>query len=215
MTYELHRAQVHAQATEKDPRLTVQVVSYMDNILDPNALPRYPFFLKNSFFNFKLDTWVWVLCSDDFHIGYILGQSNIFSETSSDYPNLTSRISTINDAALAVGAGFNSFTDLYFMYVDDNLIEAVNSKTGTKISYNSTGSIFIHSSRGIFIKYGESRFELNDKEINLKATNIRLDGKVALGNGPQSKYVLASTNPGTSINLSNGSVVISSKEVTI
>lgn len=215
MAYELHRAKVMTQGTEADPRLTVQIVTYMDNISDVQALPRYPFFTKNSFYNFPAGTFVWVLASDDFHIGYILGQSNIFSETSTDYPNLTTKLSALNDASLAAGAAFNDIKDLLFIYVDNNLIEAVNTRLGSKITYNSTGSLFIHSPRGIFIRYGQSNFEINDKEINIKAVNIRLDGKVALGNGNNSRYVLSSTNPGTNISFPNGSVVTSSKEVTI
>jgi len=213
--YILSRATVIANGSEQDPRTTIRIDLLMDEIKDETVLPKYPSFSGSKILSFVIGTKVWVVSTKDYYIGYIIGKSNIFSETAADYEDFSSRLAAINNMSITIGGGYQTFSDLHFLYVDKNLIEAVNVKTGSRISYHSNGSLFIQSTAGFYMSQGESVIEMANNEIILKADTISLNGRVALGNGNMSNYVLSTTSPGLTFVMNNGSIATSSEDVII
>jgi hypothetical protein len=225
MAYNLYRATVVEQPTIDDPRTTVKIATLMDNIEDLAVLPKYPSFYSYQLLNYPMGSMVWCVCNDTFDIGYVLGTSNIFSDTLTKYLNYSKIESNFKDIAKKTIAGINiglqKFKDLLFLYVDANLMETIDTSTGTKIIYHSTGSLFVIGPYGIFSSFGNAIISISKNPSNgkdqiiLSADTIRLNGKVALGNGNKSGYVLTSKTPGVRSALNDGSIVISSDSVVV
>lgn len=218
--YVLNRAKVMTPGTSKDPRLTVRILGLMDDITDPMVLPKYPSFFKNQRPNFPIDTIVWVLSTDDFYLGYVLGSANIFSEDITKFnPPGTKTIEdvfkTVNDLTSKCGAGFFNSDKMNFLYVDNNIIEAIDYETGTKLTYHSSGNILIQSERGFFMKMGKSLFSLNEYQINLKADIINMAGEITLGKKGGSRYIVGSPTKNAVFKMADGAVLMTSGDVLI
>jgi hypothetical protein len=213
--YVINRAVVVSTCTIKDPRLTVRILSLMDEITDVNVLPKYPSFFKNKIINFPVGSFVWVITTDDFYLGYVLGESNIFTEDATKYIQLNTRITDLNKETTKIGAGFLDSTSLNFLYVDNNVIEAIDTSNGIKFTYNSSGSLSLQSDRGIFFKFGNSFFSISNDEILIKSKSISLSGKVQMGTKSGGRYVLGSSSPNVSYKIGDGAVLISTGDVVI
>jgi len=223
MSWNIYKATVMSQASLKDPRVIVKIMTSMDDIDDISVLPRFPAFFADQFLNYPVGSAVWCLSNDDFDLGYVLGLTNVFSEAITDYTSYSrlesSFDSLIGKAVDGVDIGIPKFRNLVFSHVDQNLIEAFDTETGSKIIYHSTGSCFVIGPYGISMAYGKGLISLTKnkssgkEQIVLSADSIRLNGKVSLGTGDKQSYVLGTSSKGTSISLNDGSVVFSSDMV--
>jgi hypothetical protein len=223
--YELYRASVVKNPTTEDPRTVVRVLGLMDDIAKDTDLPKYPSFFANRLFNLPLKSIVWCVCNDTFDIGYVLGPSNVFSEAVKDYSSYStieeSFLNVLKNSLSGIKLGLPNFQDLYFSYVDNNIIEAISTKTGLKITYHSNGALFMVGPVGIVMSYANGLISIaknatnGTSEINISADSIRIKGAVSLGTGPNKMYVLASKTKDAYVSMSDGSVARSSDSVVI
>jgi hypothetical protein len=223
--YEIYRATVVQNPSITDPRTTVRILTLMDGITDAKVLPKYPSFFANKLFNFQTGSTVWCLCNDTFDIGYVIGPSNVFSDAIDSYVNYSnvkdSFTKILQNTLSGIEVGLPNFSDLHFTYVDNNIMEAVSTKTGIKITYHSNGAMFVVGPVGIIMSYSDGLISLGkntssgSSEINITAKDIRLNGNVSLGTGTKKMYVLASKSKDAFISLSDGSIAKSSDSVVI
>ena len=73
MSYGLHLAKIagYPDWDQNDDRLFVQITPEMDNIT--KDLPCWPYFFRDEQFKGNVGELVWVICDDEFSVGYILG----------------------------------------------------------------------------------------------------------------------------------------------
>ena len=75
MSYGLYIAKVVGAAVDGDDRLQIRILPQMHNTfaIPDSKCPRWPFFFREEFFTGTgaSDEYVWVVCNDDFSVGYI------------------------------------------------------------------------------------------------------------------------------------------------
>jgi hypothetical protein len=196
----LYRGKVTTPATAKDNRIQVQVLPHMSEIEQRDLYPFYPPFFKNEFIQTAKDDIVWLYCTEDFTIGYILGLASRFSYDDSPiyYSKLETLINKLNDIEMNYGLGLTSVDLLHCTYWDDNVINFVNKKTGSIGNLHSSGALHMVSGKGSIVDIvNNSIVYVGSDEVSLTAPTIRLNGKVVLGQSGQSIVTTPSSGSAT------------------
>ena len=85
MDYGFYLAEVVSVSQPKDNRLGVRVLPYMEGI-ESSKCPVWPSFFKDELFTGKNGDLVWVICDDEFSLGYVFGVANY-----NTYPDVVDR----------------------------------------------------------------------------------------------------------------------------
>ena len=202
------RAKIYECLGPLDDRLRVQILPEFYEIdKDEKAnLPAYP-----PFFNGQVITgmsekkdgdaaeFVWVICTADFQVGYILGKANNFGDSTQKFPQSYgyAKVKQYLAARSAVPKDFDydHLTVMNWFESDKGgMIQCFNYITGDYVLLNTSGSVFTLQQQRIYMRVGTpadppaasafSAITLTPDRITLKSPNIHIDGDdIILGHG--------------------------------
>ncbi len=197
MEYGFYLAEVVDVAQPKDNRLGVRVLPYMNGI-NPGECPLWPSFFKDSLYTGKVGELVWVICDNEFSIGYVFGPANyvtypdIIDSSSSTVFEKSGNISLsipsdlredISSSAADVLGRYLSLENIKVTYWDDNCIHYVERDTGGMVIAFKSGSFYIFRQNELVIKIGPTMLKLDAASFSATAESIKLQSEyVGLGN---------------------------------
>lgn len=191
--------------TASDSRLTVRIIPHMKDVED-GLLPRYPFFFRDGMLSGEVDELVWVVCSDDFSVGYILGSANYNTYHDLGFNKFTdgegeeSQVSVGGDLKRALrsswvqrfGLDSPDFANMKVTYWNDDCLHFINRENGGSYIMYSNGNMHIMEPNRFLVVVGASTISIDKDGIEI--VNASTDGTiavqandVALGLAPQGK----------------------------
>jgi hypothetical protein len=201
----VRKARIYKILGPKDDRVQLEVMPECMGIEDSEKdhLPKYPPFFKGTVItgkSFKEDgdeaDYVWVLCTPDLQIGYILGPANIFGDPTVKYKDSYSW----NDIkkflrerqALPDDFDYKHIRITNWVASDKGgLIEFYNYLTGDSGIINTSGSIITLQQKRIYMRVGTpnkgsrsafSAITMTADRVLIKSPNFELDAdQVILG----------------------------------
>ena len=194
MSYGIYIAQVVGAATEGDDRLQVRVLPQMQNraTLPDSQCPRWSFFFRDEFYTgtAAADEYVWVICNDDFSVGYILGVANYTTYSSDD--SLYQQKSIPSDLREAIRTSVATlrgesykFDGIKVTFWNNDSIHLIEKATGGKIIAFRNGTLYMMRPDEFAIMIGNTKLTMNRSGISLTGTSIKLGSNdVCLGNEP-------------------------------
>lgn len=182
--------------SENDSRLKVRVVPHMNN-MEATMCPLWPYFFKDSMLLATTDELVWVICSNDFSMGYILGSANYNTYMDQSYEKYSIQkdfLDNISNIYADLKGTMISFSNMKVLYWDSSSIHLIDRNTGGIITAYDNGTISIIRSDNILFKIGNSVLDINKNGISIKADKVSIQSdNVFLGNNPSStSYVVVS-----------------------
>jgi len=198
------RANIYEVLGPKDDRLKVRPLPYFANIdkEEEKNLPNYPPFFRGQVITGKSEKkdgtkaeQVWIACTPDFQLGYVLGKASAFGENtksryawSYDY----NKVKQFLHQRRALPSDFSyENLDVIRWYASDRggMIELVNHKTGDWVLMNSSGSVVTVQQKKIYLRVGTppdpvssgpvafSMISMTPDKIHMKSPNVEIDAK--------------------------------------
>ena len=206
MEYGFYLAETIDVAQPKDNRIGVRILPHMKDI-SASECPIWPYFFKDSLYTGKVGELVWVLCSDDFSIGYIFGPANyttypdiVDTEGNTVYYKSKDKISLSmpEDMIKRATSSLSQITGRYLnldnakvVYWDDNCVHYIERDTGGKVIAFKLGSFYIFRQNEMIVRIGDSVLKLDASSLSSVAKAINLQSqRVGLGSGSQTAKVL-------------------------
>jgi hypothetical protein len=194
----VRKAQIYKLLGPKDDRVQVSVYPECMGIEDSEKdfLPKYPPFFKGTVItgkSFKEDgdeaEYVWVLCTPDLQVGYILGMANVFGDPTKKYPDSYSwkdiKSFLRERKALPDDFDYKHIRITNWVASDKGgLIEFFNYLTGDFGIINTSGSIFTLQQKKMYLRVGTpnassraafSAITLTADKVHIKTPNFELD----------------------------------------
>jgi hypothetical protein len=213
--YSFYVAQIIEASTVDDNRLRVRVLPYMEGI-PKEKCPCWPSFFRDELYTGKEGDYVWVICNDEFSLGYIFGLANyntygdvttesgtsIF-KTSRDGISLSIpeelRNTIMESSCKTLGTSLN-LTDAKVTFWSDNCVHYVERSTGGFIIAFSNGTLYIFRPKEIILKIGnsESAFRMDADTLSAVADTVKLQGEVNLGKNPSANVLVSGAGSGVS-----------------
>ena len=201
MSYGIHIAQVVGVANSGDDRLQVRVLPQMQNYmtLPDDQCPKWSFFFRDEFYTGTgaANDYVWVICNDDFSVGYILGAANYttYSSESTLYKqkSIPSDLTKAIKESIATLRGEQySFKNLKVTFWNNDSIHFIERSTGGSIIAFRNGTLYIARPDEFAIVMGETKFTMSkQKGISLSGTSIKLGSNdVFIGNKADGKILV-------------------------
>lgn len=193
MSYGIYIAQVVGVANSGDDRLQVRVLPQMQNYmtLPDDQCPKWSFFFRDEFYTGTgaANDYVWVICNDDFSVGYILGAANYttYSSESTLYKqkSIPSDLTKAIKESIATLRGEQySFKNLKVTFWNNDSVHFIERSTGGSIIAFRNGTLYIARPDEFAIVMGETKFTMSkQKGISLSGTSIKLGSNdVFIGN---------------------------------
>lgn len=135
--------------TENNNKYWIRITPAMDGFEEINLLPEYPSFFKNHIEVYNIKDVVWVLHSNDFKIGYVLGLCE--NPNGRDLSSFLEKIQEVeNKFKLPLSdiknITFSNISEAFIEFSDEKtLISGRISSTGSSIIYGHDGSLMINS----------------------------------------------------------------------
>lgn len=201
MSYGIYIAQVVGVANSGDDRLQVRVLPQMQNYmtLPDDQCPKWSFFFRDEFYTGTgaANDYVWVICNDDFSVGYILGVANYttYSSESTLYKqkSIPSDLTKAIKESIATLRGEQySFKNLKVTFWNNDSIHFIERSTGGSIIAFRNGTLYIARPDEFAIVMGETKFTMSkQKGISLSGTSIKLGSNdVFIGNKADGKILV-------------------------
>ena len=193
MSYGIYIAQVVGVASSGDDRLQVRELPQMQNYmtLPDDQCPKWSFFFRDELYTGTgaANDYVWVICNDDFSVGYILGAANYttYSSESTLYKqkSIPSDLTKAIKESIATLRGEQySFKNLKVTFWNNDSIHFIERSTGGSIIAFRNGTLYIARPDEFAIVMGETKFTMSkQKGISLSGTSIKLGSNdVFIGN---------------------------------
>ena len=207
MNCEIYLAEVVGTATAGNTRLQVRVIPNMRDI-PAEKCPVWPSFFKDKIFWLSAGSKVWVICNEDFTLGYILGEANettlnVGSGAFEENSVSKNFVKTINKDSRSYFKSTRKDIDpsnSIVTYWDENCVHFVSKKDGSLTVSYSNGAILRASKSSMYMSVGSSVLNIDESGIALKANKISLSSPdVQLGNSNQG-YVMVSGGSSTGKN---------------
>ena len=201
MSYGIYIAQVVGVANSGDDRLQVRVLPQMQNYmtLPDDQCPKWSFFFRDEFYTGTgaANDYVWVICNDDFSVGYILGAANYttYSSESTLYKqkSIPSDLTKAIKESIATLRGEQySFKNLKVTFWNNDSIHFIERSTGGSIIAFRNGTLYIARPDEFALVMGETKFTMSkQKGISLSGTSIKLGSNdVFIGNKADGKILV-------------------------
>lgn len=201
MSYGIYIAQVVGVANSGDDRLQVRVLPQMQNYmtLPDDQCPKWSFFFRDEFYTGTgaANDYVWVICNNDFSVGYILGAANYttYSSESTLYKqkSIPSDLTKAIKESIATLRGEQySFKNLKVTFWNNDSIHFIERSTGGSIIAFRNGTLYIARPDEFAIVMGETKFTMSkQKGISLSGTSIKLGSNdVFIGNKADGKILV-------------------------
>ena len=193
MSYGIHIAQVVGVANSGDDRLQVRVLPQMQNYmtLPDDQCPKWSFFFRDEFYTGTgaANDYVWVICSDDFTVGYILGVANYttYSSESTLYKQKSipsDLMKAVKESIATLRGEQYSFKNLKVTFWNNDSVHFIERDTGGSIVAFRNGTLYLARPDEFAIIMGETKFTMSkQKGISLSGTSIKLGSNdVFVGN---------------------------------
>lgn len=193
MSYGIHIAQVVGVANSGDDRLQVRVLPQMQNYmtLPDDQCPKWSFFFRDEFYTGTgaANDYVWVICSDDFTVGYILGTANYttYSSESTLYKQKSipsDLMKAVKESIATLRGEQYSFKNLKVTFWNNDSVHFIERDTGGSIVAFRNGTLYLARPDEFAIIMGETKFTMSkQKGISLSGTSIKLGSNdVFVGN---------------------------------
>ena len=214
MSYGIYIAQVVGVANSGDDRLQVRVLPQMQNYmtLPDDQCPKWSFFFRDEFYTGTgaANDYVWVICNDDFSVGYILGAANYttYSSESTLYKqkSIPSDLTKAIKESIATLRGEQySFKNLKVTFWNNDSVHFIERSTGGSIIAFRNGTLYIARPDEFAIVMGETKFTMSkQKGISLSGTSIKLGSNdVFIGNKADGKILVTTGVTGNDARASN------------
>jgi hypothetical protein len=145
-------------------------------------LPRYPNFFRNNDICYQPGDPVWLVCDDDYHVGFILGPAQPPAGDDIKY-----FIQIINSAESQAGVYQSAINELTIQKLSDSYINFTNVKTGTSGQIYNTFIVYIYGADGSIYstngRYSMTITSDGDITINGKNETKVLDGNMSVVGG--------------------------------
>lgn len=215
MAYSFYVAEIIEASTIDDNRLRIRVLPYMEGI-PKEKCPCYPSFFRDELYTGKEGDFVWVICNDDFSLGYVFGVANyntygdvttqggtsIF-QTSKDGINLSIpeslRDTIMESSCKTLGTSLN-LTNAKVTFWNDKCVHYVERATGGFVIAFSNGTLYVFRPNEIIIKIGngDSAFRMDATTLSAVANTVKLQGEVNLGKNPSANVLISGSGSGVS-----------------
>ena len=212
MSYGIYIAQVVGAATEGDDRLQVRVLPQMQNraTLPDSQCPRWSFFFRDEFYTGTgaANDYVWVICNDDFSVGYILGVANYTTYTSDStlykQKSIPSDLrSAIADSIATIRGEEYTFSNLKITFWNENSVHFIEKSTGGSLVAFRNGTLYMLRPDEFVIVMGDTKFTMNRTGISLTGASIKLGSKsVCLGDNPDGAVLVTTGTTGANARVS-------------
>ncbi len=168
MQFELKKGIVLTKRLNTANLFLVRVMPDMVDIQETELLPTYPMFFKEDNITFAENTEVWVLVSDDFHVGYILG-GYVNTKGGTISPLLT----LINEAEEKANFTISSPSDISIRSIGGRSILFENIVTGQSGQIFNSKVTHIYSAEGdAYMSYPHTSLRVTKEgDIQLKGRN--------------------------------------------
>lgn len=212
MNYVLKLAKIYKfpDWSDYDDRLFVQITPEMDDITE--NLPCWPYFFRDEQFKGNVGDLVWVICDDEYSVGYILGPANYFSypedeETYKQYSIQQELKTKVSDILVNLKLQQLNFFDIKVTFWNDTCIHFIERSTGGLIIAYSVGTIFVMRPTEFMVRFNENTaMVLNADGFSVVGESIKLQSNdVELGKNPANRVVTTSGVEG-SVNTVSDSV---------
>ena len=206
MGYGFYIAEIVNVAQPKDNRLGVRIYPHMKGI-SASKCPVWPSFFRDSLLTGKEGDLVWVICDDEFSMGYVFGLANyntypdivddsghptVFEKSLDNIPlSIPTDLETnISKAYADVDGMYLSLNNVKVTYWDKNCIHYIERDTGGKIIAFNSGSLYIFRQNEFIVKIGKSVLKLDsaslaavaEKSIKLHSDFVGLGNEESKGN---------------------------------
>lgn len=129
-------------------RFQVRIIPEMDDISENELLPWYPTFFSDHQESFKVGDVVWIVVSEDFKVGFIVGKAQIPAGES-----ISDLITDINTLEEECGFPRSTYSAISIDFVRDGILEFHNIYTGSKgIIYNNRTYLFFGENGTVVFK---------------------------------------------------------------
>lgn len=215
MAYSFYVAEILEASTIDDNRLRIRVIPYMEGI-PKDKCPCWPSFFRDELYTGREGEFVWVMCNDDFSLGYVFGIANyntygdvttqggtsIF-QTSRDGINLSipeDLRNTITESSCKTLGTSLSLSDAKVTFWNDKCVHYVERSTGGFVIAFSNGTLYIFRPNEIILKIGsgDSAFRMDANTLSAVADTVKLQGEVNLGKNPSANVLISGSGSGVS-----------------
>lgn len=211
--YGFHVAKVVDTSAITDNRLQVKVLPFMEGIEDSKC-PFWSSFFKDELYTGKKGDYVWVICDDEYSIGYVFGMANYTTysdvtlengqsvfQTSAEGISLSipkelrEKISSVSIKSTGMAL---SLENVKVTYWDDDCVHYVEKSTGGKIQAYRNGTLYIFRPDEFLVKIGNSIIRLNSDSFSVNSGAIQLESsKVRLGKNPTNAVLINDSGSGS------------------
>ena len=190
MDYGIYLATV-VETVANDHRIGVKIIPQMNDIVD-SSCPRWPSFFKDEMTLPKKGELVWVICNNDFSLGYVLGLANLNTyrgESFEEHSIPQSLVDQISSNIQDIQIGSFTIVDAKVEFWNDTTIHFIERSTGGRIMAFSNGTMYIFRPNEVILKLGAGAsnvFKLTSEGFSLfSKSSIKLNSdNVTLGNNP-------------------------------
>jgi hypothetical protein len=176
--YNLYRAEIEGKREESN-RYLLRVLPHMADFPDAQLLPDFPNFFQNEQPAYNRGDKVWIICEEDFQIGYVLGLCE--PSIGSSYISI---MKNINEAEEEAGFPPSAPSNISFYQQLEVALDFFNRSNnqcgriltnGVVILYGFDGSFFIKNpgSAMLFSADGRVTIKTKDVEEDFKNVNIK------------------------------------------
>lgn len=192
LKYGLYIAEIAGIAAADNTRLQVRILPGMEGIAK-EFLPIWPSFFKHQAITGKIGSLVWCVANEEFTTGYILGYVNSFtwSGTYKEDSLSASLLDKIDNAHVTLRGTLLNYRDIIVTYWDDSCIHFTQRSDGASIIAYTSGTISVIRPTEILMTVGNgSSILINKEDVVITAKNIRLAGKIRLGDNPKGNVLV-------------------------
>jgi len=193
------RAMIYECLGPQNDKLKVQVLPELQDINEEEMadLPEYPPFFKGEVITGldyknegKKAEYVWVICTPDLQVGYILGKANVFGQSGKNYKDSFSykdvRAYIRERLAEPEDFDYNHLHVVKWVSSDNGgMIQCYNYLTGDWVLLNTSGSIITVQQKKIYMRVGtpNANSKTAFSDINMTADQIVMDSQLIHLNG--------------------------------
>lgn len=175
--YILYRAKIEGKRSDQNRYLT-RILPDMADMQETDNLPDYPCFFTSEQYAYAQGDNVWVICDEDFQIGYILGLCE--PSIGSGYEPFIRRINDVEKMAQLPLSGPGNLTFTQTMDVALDFYNRSNKQcgrilsNGTVMVHGFDGSIYVKNPQAAIMLSKEGNVTIKSKILDQEVTNMNI-----------------------------------------
>ncbi len=148
-------------------------ITDIDSVTKKLLLPDYPNFFKEVDYAYQVGEMVWVVCSVDFQVGFILGYLNPYNGT--DITSIVKQMKHMETLAGLSSSEMSSSADLTVTKLSDNYLTVFNVHTGTTLQVYNSRIYYLFCSDGTLLSSSGNYYtKINkDGEVTIQGKSLK------------------------------------------